>query len=176
MQLIPNNWWMIVGFICFCAFHNLKFSVDVFIFFYILKKHPTENGWWYLTSGKSIRFLLDNPSFIHRWKDMYFMAISSSDRWYVSTSWGTIVERPNKVVFLKHWEKETIESLGRLRAISPNQLFSETEMALQQEDRMKAAQDVRNRAVEEILAGPSKKLKLLLSIPREEPLVKSRPI
>ena len=46
-QVMPNSWWLIIGFLNLCLMHGLRPTMDLFRACFILKQHPHDKSWWY---------------------------------------------------------------------------------------------------------------------------------
>ena len=65
---------------------GIELRIFLFRSLVILKRHPSEKGWWYFLSRKKYKLGLSLSSFIHGWKDHFFF-VRASLPWDFRTSW-----------------------------------------------------------------------------------------
>ena len=67
-QVVPISWHYIVGFMCLCMMIGVQPTMGLFWSCFVLKRHPSGEGWWYILLRSQQKIVLGVPSLIHGWK------------------------------------------------------------------------------------------------------------
>ena len=65
-QVASNSWHYIVGFVCLCRMINIWPTMGLFRSCFILKRHPSDRGWWYFLSKSQRKIMFGVSSSIHK--------------------------------------------------------------------------------------------------------------
>ena len=85
-QIARNSWRHIVGFIYLCNLIGVRPTMGLFWSCYVLKRHPSGEGWWYFSLRSLQKVVLRVPSSIHEWKGRYFF-VTSEKPWGMEALW-----------------------------------------------------------------------------------------
>lgn len=108
--LAPNSWRSIIAFLSHLLHLGIHPTLRLFRACFMLKDHPREIGWWYLSPRQGCRLIKGAPSSVHNWKERFFF-VSSDQPWGFDTSWNRPRSRENKKPNLTETEAKFLDMI-----------------------------------------------------------------